>query len=78
MGDAIKSIGAVLEDIKAIGVFQIIAFVIVALVIMVVAYAITSLLAFIPYVGIIVATILAGAFVALFYNRALGLLYSQL
>lgn len=77
MGDAL-SIGAVLEDIKAIGVFQIIAFVIVALVIMIVAYAITSLLAFIPYAGIIVATILAGAFVALFYNRALGLLYSQL
>ncbi len=77
MGAAL-SIGEVIEDVKKIGILQIIAFVILAFIIMVVAMVIAGFIGMIPFVGIIIGTLLIGAFVALFYNRALGLLYSQI
>lgn len=77
MGAAL-SIGEVIEDVKKIGILQIIAFVILALIIMIIAMVIAGFIGMIPFVGIIIGTLLIGAFVALFYNRALGLLYSQI
>ena len=74
---AALSIGEVIEEVKQIGILEILAFVIIALIVMIVAYVIAGLFAIIPFVGIIIGTLLAGAFVALFYNKALGLLYSQ-
>ena len=75
---AALSIGEVIEDVKKIGISQIIAFVIIAFIILVVAYFIAGLIGLIPFVGIIISSILVGGFVALFYNKALGLLYSEI
>lgn len=75
---AALSIGSVIEDVKKIGILQIIAFVILSIIIMVVASVVAGLIGSIPFVGIIIGTLLIGAFVTLFFNRALGLLYSQI
>lgn len=76
LGSAL-SIGEVIEDIKRIGIVEILAFVVVAVIIIVAAFIISVLIGLVPYIGAIIGTLLAGGFVALFYNKALGLLYSQ-
>ena len=75
MGAAL-SIGSVFEDVKRIGVVNIILFEIVALIIIIVALVIASAVSLIPYIGVIIATIVLGAFFVLFYYKALGLLYA--
>ena len=77
MGAALD-IGSVFEDIKKIGVLKLIGFVVIAAVTILVAYAILSLISVIPYAGPIITTILAGGFTVLFYNKAIGLLYSEI
>ena len=39
--------------------------------------SLSKILGFIPVLGVIIATILAGAFVTLFYYKGLGLLYAE-
>lgn len=74
---AALSIGEVFEDVKKIGFAKIIGFIILALLIIIIAGIISSVLSLIPYIGILIATLLVGAFVALFYYKALGLLYAE-
>ena len=76
LGDALN-IGAVFEDVQKIGILKIIAFVIVVILVAFIATLIVSFFAFIPVIGVLIATLLIGAFVALFANRALGLLYAE-
>ncbi|WP_406534105.1 DUF4013 domain-containing protein [Methanobrevibacter sp.] len=76
LGDALN-IGEVIEDVKRIGILKIIAFVIVLILIAMIAAILVSLFAFIPYIGVIIVTLLAGAFMTLFANKALGLLYAD-
>ena len=75
-GDAL-SLGAVWNDAKSIGIFKIIAFLIVVLIIAVIASLIAGLLAVIPYVGLLIGQILVGGFSVLFFGKAIGLLYSE-
>lgn len=75
-GEALN-IGAVIEDVKRIGILKIIAFVIIVLIISLLVGAIIGLFTFIPYIGVIIATLVLGAFALLFTNKALGLLYAE-
>jgi hypothetical protein len=74
---AALSIGEVLEDVKKIGFVKILGFIILTLVIIAVAYIICSIFSFIPFIGIIIAMFVSGAFIALFSYKALGLLYAE-
>lgn len=74
LGDAF-SFGEIFEDIKQIGIGKIIALIIIAIIVVAIAAIISSIFALIPFVGSIISSILIGAFVVLFYNRAIGLLY---
>ena len=76
LGSALN-IGAVLEDAQKIGIVKIIVFVIIIMIIALIATIVIALFAFIPYIGVIIATLLFGAFALLFANKALGLLYSD-
>lgn len=76
LGEAL-SIGAVIEDVKKIGILKIILFVILVLIIALVVFFVLGLFAIIPYIGVIIATLLIGAFSVLFTNKALGLLYAD-
>lgn len=73
---AALNIGAVIEDAKRIGIVNLIIFVIIVMIIILISSIIISLFAVIPYIGIIIATLVLGAFTMLFANRALGLLYA--
>ncbi|WP_407377756.1 DUF4013 domain-containing protein [Methanobrevibacter sp.] len=70
-------IGAVLDDVKKIGIGKIILFLIISLVIIMIAALIASFLAIIPFIGLILSQIVIGAFVVLFYYRGIGLIYSE-
>ena len=74
---AALNIGGVLEDAKKIGILKIIVFLIIVMIIALVATIIISLFAAIPYIGVIIATLIFGAFTVLFANKALGLLYAD-
>jgi hypothetical protein len=76
LGDALN-IGEVIEDVKRIGILQIIAFLIISLIIIIIAFIVSAFISMIPYIGIVIASLLVGAFTALFYYRALGLLYAS-
>lgn len=71
------SLDEIFEDIKKIGIVKILGLIIIALIIIAIAAIIASVFSLIPYVGIILYDILFGAFVLLFYNRAIGLLYAE-
>jgi hypothetical protein len=75
LGEALN-IGEVIEDVKRIGVGQIILFAIASVIILIVASLLVSVLGFIPFIGIIIAQLIIGAFTTLFYSRAIGLLYA--
>lgn len=68
--------GGVFEDAQRIGFLKIILFLIIAVVIAVVLSLVLALLVIIPFIGIIIGTILFGAIMVLFYNKGIGLLYS--
>lgn len=74
---AALSIGAVVEDAKRVGILKIIGFLIVSFIIALVATFLSSLLAIIPFLGLIIAVIVLGAFVTLFIYRGFGLLYAD-
>ena len=74
---AALNVGAVIEDAKKIGILKIIVFVILVMIISVIISFILGIFAVIPYIGVIIATLLANAFAALFASRALGLLYAR-
>ena len=76
LDEALK-IGAVIDDIKRIGILNIIAFLIIAFIIVFVAIIVGSLISLIPYIGIIITSVIVMAFVVLFYYKALGLLYAD-
>lgn len=68
--------GAVFEDAKRIGFLNIILFLIIAIIIALVLTMVLSLLAVIPFIGIIISTILIGGILILFINKGIGLLYA--
>lgn len=74
---AALSIGEVIGDAQKIGIFKIIAFIIIALIIIFLAVVISSILAIIPFIGILITMIVIGGFVVLFYNKGIGLLYAD-
>ena len=76
LGEALN-IGEVIEDVKKIGIGKIILFAIVSLIIIIIASLIVSLLGIIPFIGILIAQLIIGAFITLFYSRAIGLLYAD-
>lgn len=67
--------GAIIDDIQRIGFAKVIAFLIIVAIIIAIAAVISSVLAFIPIIGVLISTIVLGAFAVLFYNRGIGLLY---
>lgn len=69
--------GAVIEDAKRIGFLNIILYVIVAVIILLIISFIVGLLAIIPFIGVLIATIILGGFFTLFYYRGIGLLYAS-
>lgn len=71
------SIGEVFDDAKKIGLIKILLFLIIVAIISAIAIFIISIIGLIPYVGVIISSILIGGFLLLFYNYALGLLYSE-
>ena len=75
LGEALN-IGEVIEDVKRIGIGQIILFAIAAVIIISIASLLFSFLGIIPFIGIIIAQLIIGAFITLFYSRAIGLLYA--
>ena len=76
LGEALN-IGEVIEDVKKIGIGKIILFAIVSVIIIIIASLIVSLLGIIPFIGILIAQLIIGAFITLFYSRAIGLLYAE-
>ena len=62
-------------DVKNIGIGKIILFLIIQFIIIAVAGIISSLIGYIPFVGIIISQLVIGAFITLFSQRALGLLF---
>ncbi len=77
LGEAFK-IGEVIDDIKEIGIMRIIGFLIVLIIIVTVLGMVIGFLSIIPYVGVIIGYLVGNSFIALFYNRAVGLLYSDI
>lgn len=75
LGEALN-IGEVIEDVKRIGIGRIILFVIVSVIIIIIASLIVSILGIIPFIGVLIAQLVIGAFITLFYSRAIGLLYA--
>lgn len=76
LGEAFN-FGEVIADVKSIGFLKIIFFLIISFVILIVASIVSSILGFIPFIGVIIAYFVIGAFSVLFVNRALGLLYGS-
>ena len=74
---AALNIGEVIEDVKRIGILKIIGFIVIAFIIVLIASFITSFFAIIPFLGVIIAMIVFGAFLTLFVYRGLGLLYAD-
>lgn len=70
--------GEIFNDIRQIGILKILAFLIIAYIIVAVIALISGLLVFIPFIGIIISLLICPSFSLLFYNRALGLLYSDI
>lgn len=74
---AALSFGDVFEDAKRIGILKIILALIILFIIIIVASLLLSLLSFIPYIGVIIGSILIGGFTTLLSSRVLGLLYAD-
>lgn len=75
-GDAF-ALGEVIEDVRRIGIGNIILFLIIFFVIAIIVLIVSVFIALIPFIGIAIAQLLVGGFIELFYNRGIGLLYSQ-
>ncbi|WP_458402608.1 DUF4013 domain-containing protein [Methanobrevibacter sp.] len=75
-GDAF-ALGEVIEDVRRIGIGNIILFLIIFFVIAIIVLIVSVFIALIPFIGIVIAQLLVGGFIELFYNRGIGLLYSQ-
>ena len=70
--------GEIIDNIKEIGILRIIGFLIVLIIMVTILGMVIGFLSIIPYVGIIIGYIVGNSFIALFYNRAVGLLYSDI
>ena len=68
----------VLDDVKEIGFLRILGFLIVLIIIVAILGMVIGLISLIPYIGAIIGYLVGSAFIALFYNRAVGLLYSDI
>ncbi|WP_407393694.1 DUF4013 domain-containing protein [Methanobrevibacter sp.] len=76
LGDALN-VGEVFADAKRIGILKIILFLIIFIIIAMIAALIIGLFGIIPFVGVLIATILISGFITLFGYKALGLLYAS-
>ena len=68
----------VINDIKEIGVLRLFGFLIVLVIICAILGMVIGLISAIPYIGIIIGYLVGNSFIALFYNRSVGLLYSDI
>ena len=73
----IKNLPEVIKDIGRIGWLKFIAWFIVFVIINIILGLIASVIGLIPYVGIIIASILVETYVLFFTGRAIGLMYSN-
>lgn len=71
------AIKAVFGDIKRIGILKIFGFIIVQFIIILVVAAVLVAVGLIPYVGWVISSFVGGAYLSLFANRSLGLLYGD-
>ena len=76
LGDAL-SIGEVFADVKRIGIGNIILFLIISVIILIAISLISTIINLIPLVGGIISSFVVGAYIVLFYYKALGLLYAS-
>ena len=76
LGEAF-AISAIIDDIKEIGFLKLIGVLIVLIIISVIIGMVIGIISAIPYVGLIIGFLVGNSFLLLFYNRALGLLYSE-
>lgn len=77
LGEAFN-FGEVINDIKEIGVLRLFGFLIVLIIIVAVLGMVIGIVSAIPYIGIIIGYLVGSPFIALFYNRSIGLLYSDI
>ena len=76
IGDAL-SIGEVFDDVKRIGIVKILIFLIVVSILLIVYGGILGIVTVVPVIGTIIIDILLGAFLFLFVNYGIGLLYAE-
>lgn len=72
------SFGQIWSDLKEIGILKVLGFIIVVSVICSLIGLVIGFVSIIPFVGVIVATLVLRPFMLLFSNRAMGLLYSEI
>ena len=77
MGEAF-SFGQIWSDLKEIGIFKVLGFIIVLSIICSLIGIVIGVVSAIPFVGALVATLVVRPFMLLFSNRAVGLLYSEI
>lgn len=76
IGNAL-SIGEVFDDVKRIGIVKILIFLIVVSILLIVYGGLLGIVTVVPIIGTIIIDILLGAFIFLFVNYGIGLLYSE-
>ena len=72
------SFGQIWSDLKEIGIFKVLGFIIVLSIICSLIGIVIGVVSAIPFVGALVATLVVRPFMLLFSNRAVGLLYSEI
>lgn len=70
-------INKVVEDISEIGWGTFIAWFIIFIIILLIISFVAAIVSAIPYVGVIIATLLIGSYIVMFGGRALGLIYES-
>lgn len=72
------NIGEVFADVKRIGILKIILFSIVVWILLFVYAALLGIVTVVPVIGTVLTDIILGAFVFIFFNYGIGLLYSDI
>ena len=72
------TIGEVFAEVKRIGILKIILFSIVVWILLFVYAALLGIVTVVPVIGTVLTDIILGAFVFIFFNYGIGLLYSDI
>lgn len=75
-GEAFR-FGQILDDLKQIGIVKILLFFIVLSILASIIGFVIGFISLIPFIGVIVGSLVGRSFLLLFSNRAVGLLYSE-